>query len=152
MSDAIFKALKKCIDNKLYTISDTMKVQVRFEGLISKNETKEKLLTSDAFIMAKRALSVGELPQLNPDFDEYSSDGEINDQKLIEYLKQKCYYEIQPLDVKSDYITLDIWFKMIFLNFSSMSEDDLKQIAYVKIKSFMGEAEIGEIKKPLYDI
>ena len=118
MSDTIFKALKKSIDNKLYTISDVMELQVTFKGLQDKNKKNEEFLISEALSCVKNILSTGELPHLNPDFDEYSIDGKIDDEKLVEYL----------------------------------SEEDLKKITYVKIKSFMGESEIGEIKKSLYDI
>ena len=152
MSDTIFKALKKSIDNKLYTISDVMELQVTFKGLQDKNKKNEEFLISEALSCVKNILSTGELPHLNPDFDEYSIDGKIDDEKLVEYLQKNCYYEIQPLDVKSNYIDLDIKLKKIFLNLMSLSEEDLKKITYVKIKSFMGESEIGEIKKSLYDI
>jgi hypothetical protein len=150
MSNTLFKAIKKSIEHKLYTISDIMEFQIELSGSIDINKSGKHFMISNMLSRLKKILSTGELPQINPDFDEYSVEGSINDEKLFEYLHRNCYYEIQQLDVKSNYVTLKLNLKMIFLNFIDLSEEDLKCITYVKIKSFMGESEIGEKKESLH--
>ena len=150
MSDSLLKTIKKRIDHKFYTISDVMEFQIEFSSAQSIGKKEKQILESTVLDSAKHILSVGELPQHNPDFEEYSSDGNIDDKKLLEYLDQNCYYHIQPLDVKSNHVILVLDLKMIFLNFSKLAEDHLKKIPYVKIKSFMGESEIGKKKKSVF--
>ena len=150
MSNTLLKALKRCIEHKLYTISDVMEFQIKLSGSCDINKSAKEFLTADMYSRLKNVLSIGELPQLNPDFDEYSTKAGIDDEKLVEYLHQNCYYELQQFDIKSNYVTLKLDLKMIFLNFMNLSEEDLKCITYVKIKSFMGESEIGEKEKSLF--
>lgn len=147
MSGSLLKAIKKRIDHKLYTISDVMEFQVVFHGSYDINKSPRHFLKNVVLDNIRNFLSIGELPQLNPDFQYYSNEEEIDDEKLFEYLDKNCYYEIQQLDVKSNHLILTLDLKMIFLNFARLSDDNLEKITYVKVKSFMGESEIGEKKK-----
>jgi len=147
MPDTLLRAIKKRINHKLYTVSDVMELQVVFSGPYDINKSPKHFLKSTVLRSVKDFLTVGELPQLNPDFQYYSNEGEIDDKKLLEYLDKNCYYEIQQLDVKSNHLILTLDLKMIFLNFARLSDDNLEKITYVKVKSFMGESKIGEKKK-----
>ena len=147
MPDTLLRAIKKRINHKLYTVSDVMELQVVFSGPYDINKSPKHFLKSTVLHSIKDFLSIGELPQLNPDYQYYSNEGEIDDKKLLEYLDKNCYYEIQQLDVKSNHLILTLDLKMIFLNFARLSDDNLEKITYVKVKSFMGESKIGEKKK-----
>ena len=147
MPDTLLRAIKKRINHKLYTVSDVMELQVVFSGPYDINKSPKHFLKSTVLHSIKDFLSIGELPQLNPDYQYYSNEGEVDDKKLLEYLDKNCYYEIQQLDVKSNHLILTLDLKMIFLNFARLSDDNLEKITYVKVKSFMGESKIGEKKK-----
>jgi hypothetical protein len=144
MSSAIFDILKQRVEQRYYTISDIMNFKMKLSGSYPKDKDAKHFLKSELDSRLKNVLSLGELPHLDPDFAEYSTDGAIDDQKLLEYLDKNCYYKIQQLDVRSNYVELSVSLKKIYLNFVELSEQDLEKIFYVKIKSFMGEFEIGE--------
>ena len=148
MQTEIYAKLRRAIDNKLYTISDVMSCEFEFQGFIEKNQQDmTSYLKKYVFDSVKKILSVGELPHINTDFQQYGINTAINDEKLLEYIGKNAYYVINDLDNKRDHVTCYLSLKLIFLNFSFLDEDSLKLISHVKIKSFMGESELGESKK-----
>ncbi len=144
MEHEILDVLKTRIKHRAYTISDIMDFEIAFDGTLSTKSSGQDFLKTKGLGEIKNVLSVGELPNLNPDFSQYATDGLIDDEKLFEYLRKNCYYETQQLDVKSNYWKLRVNLKTLFLNFCSLDEKYLERINYVKIKSFMGESEIGK--------
>ena len=149
MESTIFDTLKEKIQSKYYTISDVMTCHFSFIDVVPTGCKQEDYVTENILNAAKNALDVGELPSLNPDFEDYSNDGQIEDKKLSEYILKNCYIHLKDLDVNNDYLTLGVDFKILFLNMASLKDETLMLIQHVKIKSFMGEFEIGEKKEIL---
>ena len=150
MQEEFFKKLKARIDHRFYTISDVMDCEFEFSGFFKKVESGyDNFVTDDIIEGVNRVLMTGELPGLNPEFKNYSVDNELNREKLLEYIRENAYYEISEIDVNNNHVRLLISLKLLFLNFSALSDEDLKKVNHIKIKSFMGEAEIGESKKGL---
>ena len=149
MQEEFFKDLKNRIEHKFYTISDIMGCEFGFEGFSKKSKKNHDDLTRSLVSDVKSVLSSGELPHLNPDFLEYSADGTIEDDKLFEYIRDNAYYVVEDLDKNNFHVSIFLELRILFLNLSHIDECYLKKINYVKIKSFMGESEIGQSKKEL---
>ena len=161
MQEDILESLKKRIDHRLYTISDVLECEFSFEGFSKTGADHrdfvsgeildiivEVLNTGEHFNIVE-VLNTGELPQLNPDYSQYCADNEIriDKEKLLEYIKKNGYYVVNKIDVKRDHVELILSLKLIFLNFRELTDEILEKINYVKVKSFMGESQIGETKK-----
>lgn len=149
MHEEFFKDLKKRIELRYYTISDIMTCEFGFEGFSKKNKKNHDDLTRSLVSDIKLILSSGELPHLNPDFLEYSTDGIIEDDKLFEYIKSNAYYVVSDLDKSNFHVSVLLDMGILFLNLSQVDEDYLQKINCMKVKSFMGESEIGQSKKEL---
>ena len=147
MQEEISKKIKRAIDHHLYTISDVMDCEFAFEGLLSKSEPNYKVfLKKEVLETIKCVLELGELPKLNPDFAKYEEEGVINDDKLLEYISKNVYYECNDFDRGSDHIVAIFRVPIIYLNFVEIKEEQYKLISHIKVKSFMGESEIGVSK------
>lgn len=149
MESTIFTKIKEKIQGKYYTDSDIMTCQFEFfdkvpVGCESSEHVTEKILKT-----VHKIVSAGELPFLNPDFEKYGTDKKIDDEKLSEYIRNNCYIRLRELDVNYDHITSIVELKILFLNLRSLEETEIELIQHIKIKSFMGEFEIGEKKEIL---
>ena len=149
MDTEIYTKLKKAIDNRLYTISDVFDCELTCTGYLSKktNYDYDVFLKADVIEPVFEILNAGEFPHLNPDFELYNSEREIDKERLLEYLKKSAYYSLNDLDIHRYHIVCSFNVKLIFLNLLAVDEEKLKLISHVKIKSFMGESEFGESKK-----
>ena len=126
-----------------------LECEFSFEGF-SKTDVDHRNFVSDEILdNIVEVLNTGELPQLNPDYSQYCADNEIriDKEKLLEYIKKNGYYVVNKIDVKRDHVELILSLKLIFLNFRELTDEILEKINYVKVKSFMGESQIGETKK-----
>ena len=149
MQENILESLKKRIDHRLYTISDVLECEFSFEGFSKTGADHRDFVSGEILDIIVEVLNTGELPQLNPDYSQYCADNEIriDKEKLLEYIKKNGYYVVNKIDVKRDHVELILSLKLIFLNFRELTDEILEKINYVKVKSFMGESQIGETKK-----
>ena len=149
MQEDILESLKKRIDHRLYTISDVLECEFSFEGFSKTGADHRDFVSGEILDIIVEVLNTGELPQLNPDYSQYCADNEIriDKEKLLEYIKKNGYYVVNKIDVKRDHVELILSLKLIFLNFRELTDEILEKINYVKVKSFMGESQIGETKK-----
>lgn len=149
MQEDILESLKKRIDHRLYTISDVLECEFSFEGFSKTDVDHRDFVSGEILDNVVEVLNTGELPQLNPDYSQYCADNEIriDKEKLLEYIKKNGYYVVNKIDVKRDHVELILSLKLIFLNFRELTDEILEKINYVKVKSFMGESQIGETKK-----
>lgn len=149
MQKEIYKKIKRAIDNRLYTISDVMTCEFEFQGFHMKKHETDYKPTLKKYVLqpVKDILSAGELPHINPDFEQYSTDRRIEDEKLLEYIDKNAYYVLSELDKNKYHMSCHVCLKMIFLNLGFLDDEKLELISHMKIKSFMGESELGESKK-----
>ena len=149
MQTEIYKKIERAIRHRLYTISDIMACEFEFQGFQLKKHgvDYEHFLRKYVLQQAKSILESGELPHINPDFEHFSTDSKIDDEKLFEYIDKNAYYVLSELDNNRDHVSCLVCLKLLFLNLGFLDKEQLKLISHMKIKSFMGESELGESKK-----
>ena len=150
MKSQFLLQLKDKMKAQLFAESDVVTAVFSYSFLHPKTEKKYKnSIKQHVLDHVVEALSVGELPQLNPTFSDnlLPNSQELDKESLLEFITNNCYYSTQELDINNDYVEITVLIEMLFMNFVHLKDDILTSIDSVRIKSFLGEFQIGQKKE-----
>ena len=133
----------KKIKSNYFMNTDRIALDLVFEKAVSKEIQEENIIAQiDGFIdEVKSVLMTGPSWEFNPTCSKiYKKTFEIDDKKLLQFLKNESFVDIEELDVNQNFVSITIPVKLLIGNAKQLSDDLL-----LKSEDFLITTMLGEI-------
>lgn len=122
--------------------TDKVELELVFEKLISKDVKEENTIEhiQDIVIKIKNILMTGPTWEFNPTCGKIFEEAfKINDAKLLTFIEEEGYTEIEPLDVNNNFVKVTVPVELLLANVKHIPDDLLLKSEAFLITTIFGE-------------
>jgi hypothetical protein len=147
MNKAIGTVSQK-IKGNIFMATDILSMEFTFEKLLAKDKDKDSLFDQYPVIFneTRDFLTTGPTWEFNPTLKEIRVSGsnslELDDSKLVDYVKNNSDINIEELDVNNNVAVVKVPIELLIANARMLPDDLIEKSSFHTVRTLFGDIEL----------